>query len=339
MTVQQAIKTIVSGATLSEEQAFEAARQIIAGESTPAQIAGLLVALRMRGESVDEIVGFARAMRQAATPIPVRSDRLVDTCGTGGDGRGTFNISTVAAIVAAGAGCHVAKHGNRWISSRCGSADVLTALGVNVEVAPEVSARCVDEIGLGFLFAPLYHPGTRHAAGPRRELGIRSLFNILGPLSNPAGALRQVMGVFDAGLTPTLAEVFRRLGSAHVLVVAGEDGMDEFSISGPTRVAELREREVRRMTVTPEDVGLSRAPIEALRGGDAEENARIARRVLEGEKGPARDVVALNAGAVVYASGSADTIEAGVRQAERAIDSGAARAKLDALVAITGGAG
>jgi anthranilate phosphoribosyltransferase len=333
MTVAEAIQLAINGRDLSEAQAAEVAAEIMAGKVTPAQIAALLVALRAKGESVEEITGFVRAMRQGALPAPARSDNLVDTCGTGGDRSGTFNISTVSALVAAGAGCKVAKHGNRSISSSCGSADVLQSLGVNIEMSPEDSARCIDEIGVGFLFAPQYHPGARHAAGPRREIGVRTVFNMLGPLLNPAGARRQLMGVYDRTLTEPIAQVLQRLGSVHCLVVHGEDGLDEITLAGRTFVTELRNNAVRSFTVCPGDFGVAEAELDALRGGDAHANARIAREVLDGEPGPARDVVLLNAGASIYAGGQADSIGAGVRRAAESIDSGSARAKLAALVA------
>lgn len=338
MTVREAIRLIAEGGTLSEEQASAVAREIMAGQSTAAQVGGLLVGLRVRGETVDEITGFAKAMRDAAVRVPVRSGNLVDTCGTGGDGKGTFNISTVTAFVAAGAGCRVAKHGNRWISGKCGSADVLEALGVRVEISPEVAARCVDEIGIGFLFAPLYHAGTKHAATARREIGIRSLFNMLGPLANPAGAKRQLIGVFDAGLTRPMTEVLKRLGTERALVVYGADGLDEFTIAAESRVSELREGAIREYAVRPEQAGVSPAAIEELRGGDAARNAEIARAVLSGASGAERSVVLLNAGAVIYVSGRAESLQEGVELAKRSIDSGAARVKLEQLVAMTQGA-
>jgi anthranilate phosphoribosyltransferase len=287
----------------------------------------------VKGETVDEITGFVRAMRQGATRVAVCSDRLVDTCGTGGDRSRTFNISTVSAFVAAGAGCKVAKHGNRSISSHCGSADVLKSLGVDVEMTPEESAHCIDEIGVGFLFAPQYHSGARHAAGPRREIGVRTIFNMLGPLLNPAGAQRQLMGVYDRRLTHPIAQVLQRLGSVHCLVVHGEDGLDEIALAGQTFVTELSDGALRSFTIRPEEFGIAPIPLVALRGNDAQTNARIARDVLDGKPGPARDVVLLNAGASIYVGGQADSIGAGVRRAGESIDTGSARAKLDALVA------
>jgi anthranilate phosphoribosyltransferase len=333
MTVPEAIQLLVDGRDLSEQQAAEVAAEIMAGNATPAQISGLLVALRIKGESVDEIVGFIRTMRRGATPAPARADNLVDTCGTGGDKSGTFNISTVSAFVAAGAGCHVAKHGNRAQSSNCGSADVLQALGVDVEMPPEESARCIDEIGVGFLFAPQYHPGARHAAGPRREIGVRTIFNVLGPLLNPAGARRQLIGVYDAELTEPIAQVLCRLGSVHCLVVHGEDGLDEIALAGKTRVTELKDGSIRSSFITPSEFGIAPATADTLRGGTVTDNARIVREVLGGRTGPTRDVVLLNAGATIYVGGQADSISLGVARAAESIDSGRARAKLDALVA------
>ena len=332
MTLQEAIRTVIDARDLTEDQAETVAREIMAGSATPAQIAALLVGLRVKGETVDEIVGFVRAMRGGATPAPARSDDLVDTCGTGGDGSGTFNISTVAAFVAAGAGCKVAKHGNRSISSKCGSADVLRALGVNIEMPPEEAARCIDEIGVGFLFAPQYHPGARHAAGPRREIGVRTIFNMLGPLLNPAGARRQLMGVYDRKLTDPIAQVLHRLGSTHCLIVHGEDGLDEITLCGRTFVTELKDGELRSYTLTPEEFGLATADPNELAGGDAAENARIARTILSGESGPARDIVVLNAGASIYVGGQTDSIADGVLRAAASIDAGKAQAALEALV-------
>lgn len=333
MTVAEAIQLAIDRHDLSEEEAAAVAAEIMAGNATAAQIAALLVALRVKGESVDEITGFVRAMRQGARSAPARSDNLVDTCGTGGDRSGTFNISTVSAFVAAGAGCKVAKHGNRSVSSSCGSADVFIALGVNVEMPPEDSARCIDEIGVGFLFAPQYHPGARHAAGPRREMGVRTIFNVLGPLLNPAGARRQLMGVYDRRLTEPVAQVLHRVGSVHCLVVHGEDGLDEITLSGRTSVTELNNGTIRSFVVSPGEFGIAAAEADTLRGGSVEDNARIVRELLDGKPGPTRDVVLLNAGATIYVGGQADSIAAGVHQAAESIDSGRAGAKLDALVA------
>lgn len=331
--VQQYIRDLVERRNLAAGEAREVAEALLAGMATPAQVAGLLVALRMKGETVDEISGFVQALRREAVRVPIRSADVVDPVGTGGDGLGTFNISTTAAFVAAGAGCRVAKHGNRSISSVCGSADVLRALGVNVDASPEVTAACIDEVGIGFLFAQRYHPGMRHVIGPRRELGVRTLFNLLGPLANPAGARRHVIGIYDRRLTHTLAEVLGRLGSTHALVVHGDDGLDEISLSGHTTVSELRDGKARTYTIAPEELGASRAPMAAVRGGDAATNAEITRAVLDCETGPRRDIVLLNAAATIYVAGRAESLAAGMRLAAEAIDSGAAAAKLDALIA------
>ncbi len=331
MTLQDAIQHVVAGRHLSESAARDVATLIMEGEATPSQIAALLVGLRMKGESVDEIAGFVRAMRAKATPVPVEFDELIDTCGTGGDGSGTFNISTVAAFVAAGAGCKVAKHGNRSVSSRCGSAEVLERLGVDIEQSPQETADNIRDIGLGFLFAPMYHGATRHAVTPRREIGVRSIFNIAGPLTHPAGAKRQVMGVFDGDLTEPLACVLRNLGSVHCLVLHGDDGLDEITLDAPTRISELKDGEVRTFRVTPEDLGLDRVPLDQLQGGDLDENARIATSVLRGEKSPAREIVLANAGAAIYVGGRAESLREGVVRAAESIDSGQALAILEAL--------
>jgi len=328
--IQAAIRRAVDGLHLGEAQAYEAAFAIIDGAATPAQIAGLLVALRAKGESREEIAGFARAMRERVVRVEAPDD-VVDTCGTGGDGRGTFNISTVAAFVAAGAGCRVAKHGNRAVSGRCGSAEVLEALGVDSSVGASVAARLLAQVGIAFLFAPLYHPGARLAAAPRREIGVRSIFNIVGPLTNPAGARRQVVGVFERRLVEPVAHVLARLDAVHALVVHGVDGLDELTLTGPSRVAEVRDRRVSCFDVDPRALGFARCAPDDLRGGDAEENAKIGREVLTGRAGPARDVVLLNAGAAIHVAGRAATLAAGVALARESIDSGRALGKLEAL--------
>lgn len=332
MTIQAAIQHVVEGRDLSEAGAAEVAGALIRGEASAAQIAALLVALRMKGETAEEITGFARAVRAGAARIEVGAADLVDTCGTGGSGSGAFNVSTVAAFVAAGAGCAVAKHGNRAISSKSGSADLLEALGVSVEMAVEETARCIAELGIGFLFAPQYHPGARHAAVPRREIGVRTLFNVLGPLVNPAGARRQVMGVYARALVEPIAEVLRRLGAEHALVVHGTDGLDEISTTGPTWVAELKGGAVATYEVTPEEFGLARVSLVELVGGAAADNARQAQRILAGEAGALRDFVVVNAAAAIYVGGKSETLAAGVSAAQASIDSGRAAAKLAALV-------
>ncbi len=352
------IHKLVDRQDLTEGEMIDAMEAIMGGEATHAQMAAFLTALRLKGETVEEITGAARVMREHATPIPVRrrpgppgppgpvvsidrdeinvdQETIVDTCGTGGDATHTFNISTTTAFVLAGAGVRVAKHGNRAVSSRCGSADVLEALGVNLDVTPELVQECIESIGIGFLYAPLLHSAMKHVAPVRREIGIRTVFNILGPLTNPAGAQRQVLGVYRKELTGMLAAVLGRLGSRRALVVHGGDGLDEITITGPTHVAELREGAVTEYEIRPEDFGLARAPAEAIRGGDAEENAAIVRAVLGGEKGPRRDVVLLNAAAALAVADAAPDLAAGVRLAAQTVDSGRAREKLERLVELT----
>jgi len=328
--IKEAIAKASAGAALEMDEASAAMEEIVRGEATPAQIAAFAVALRMKGETPREIAGLARVMRQEAVRVKVSGD-VVDTCGTGGDGRSTFNISTVAAFVASGAGVRVAKHGNRAYTSACGSADVLEALGVAIDLQPEEVVRCVDEVGIGFMFAPMYHPAMKHAAGPRREIGIRTVFNILGPLTNPAGASTQLLGVASADLTPIMGEVLGLLGCRRALVVHGEDGLDEVSLSGRTSICEVYDGHSRRYELEPEELGLRRSPLGALVGGSAAENAAIAESVLKGERGPRRDVVLLNAGAALYASGQVESLREGVSRAADSIDSGAAAAKLEQL--------
>ncbi len=330
--IEDTIARLVEKQALSRTEAAQVMRALMEGNTTPAQTAGLLVALRMKGETVEEITGFAETMRAFATRVPTSRRPLVDTCGTGGDRSGSFNISTTAAFVAAGAGVAVAKHGNRSASSQCGSADVLEALGVNIEASPETVGRCIDKIGIGFLFARTLHGAMSHVGGPRRELRLRTVFNVLGPLTNPAGACGQVVGVFDAGLIETLCQVLMNLGGRHALVVAGADGLDEMSLSGPTQVAEGLGGDVRLYTIEAESLGLGSAPREALRGGGPEENAALLKAVLEGEKGPHRDVALLNAAAGIRAGCEGMDWREGLETARRSIDSGAALAKLDELV-------
>jgi anthranilate phosphoribosyltransferase len=334
--MNDALETLVRGAHLNAGQAEAVMEQILEGQATDAQIAGLLVALRMNGETVEELVGFARAMRRHARPLFPAGHKpapgvIVDTCGTGGDAAGTFNISTGAAFVVAGAGVRVAKHGNRSISSRCGSADVLAELGVDPEHELELAGRAIDEVGIGFLFAPAVHPAMKHAMRARRELRLRTAFNLLGPLTNPAGASVQVAGVFSADYAERLAHALGELGVERAFVVHGRDGLDEISVSGPTLVAELNHREVRAREVTPEEFGISPVPVSALAGGDATENAAIIRAVLAGERGPRRDAVVVNAAAALVAAGRAPDFRAAVAVAAHSIDSGAARSKLESL--------
>lgn len=307
-------------------------RTIMSGGATPAQIGGFLIALRAKGETIDEVAAAAQVLRELAIKVPVRGPHVIDTCGTGGDASKTFNISTTAAFVVAAAGGKVAKHGSRSVSSRSGSADVLEAAGINLELTPDQVKECIDHVGVGFLFAQRHHGAMKYAIGPRKELGVRTLFNLLGPLTNPAGAPNQLIGVFAEHWVAPLAEVLKKLGSKHVVVVHAEDGLDEISIGAPTRVAELKDERIEVYTVTPEDFGLKRAPLKTLAVDTVAASLAILLQVLEGRHGPARDVVALNAGAAIYAANLVDTLEAGVRRAESVIDSGAARRKLDALI-------
>lgn len=333
--IREAIGKVVTRTDLTEEEMVAVMNEIMGGEATDAQIGGFITGLRMKGETVAEIAGAARVMREKATRIDAGEyDILVDTCGTGGDGSGTFNVSTATAFVVAGSGLAVAKHGNRSISSQCGSADVLEALGVNLALDSLEVGRAVREIGIGFLFAPMLHGAMKYAIGPRRELGIRTVFNILGPLTNPAGANVQVMGVYDPGLTEVLAAVLGRLGSRRALVVCGEGNLDELTVTGKTRVSEWKEGAVRTYEVTPEDVGLARATLEDIRGGaSAAEAAVLIRDVLGGAPGARLDMVLYNAGAALMAAGRADDIAEGVRLAREVVSSGAALAKMESLVA------
>jgi anthranilate phosphoribosyltransferase len=336
--IRDAIRKVVQGENLSREEAAAVMTEIMDGAATPAQIGCFLTALRLKGETVDEITGFAEVMREKATRISCSREDVVDTCGTGGDGLCTFNISTCAAFVAAGAGVAIAKHGNRCVSSGCGSADVLKELGVNIEAEPLVVEKCLETVGVGFLFAPKLHLAMKHAIGPRREIGIRTVFNILGPLTNPAGARRQLLGVYDGALTDLVARVLSNLGSQRVFAVHGEDGLDEISTTGPTWVTELNESEIRNYTIHPEDFGLSRCAMEDLKGGDAPTNAAMLKEVLGGRKGPKRDIVLLNSAAVVVAAGKADSLEEGIKIAAESIDSGRAMGKLSQLIEVSNSA-
>jgi anthranilate phosphoribosyltransferase len=343
--IHEALQKIVAEEDLSRVEAEAAMGEILSGRANDAQIAALLTGLRMKGETVDELVGFATAMRRHATPIfpgnlPLAIEALVDTCGTGGDASGTFNVSTAAGFVVAGAGVHVAKHGNRSISSRCGSADVLEHLGVRIDLPPERVAKSIEEVGIGFLFAPAIHAATKYATPARKSLRMRTVFNLLGPLTNPAGASAQVVGVYEASLTELMARALGELRVRRAFVVHGADHLDEISISGVTYIAELRDGVVRSYTVTPEDFGLRRAPLEAIRGGDAAQNAKIIHKVLgrssvSRDHGPHRDIVLANAAAALVASARAADLLEGVRLAAHSIDSGAARAKLEALIAFS----
>ena len=327
------IARVAEGHDLSEEEAVQAMDHIMEGQGLPTQIASLLTALRMKGEKSEEIAGFARAMRKRAVRIhPKNGSCVVDTCGTGGDGSGTFNISTAVALVAAGGGLTVAKHGNRSVSSRSGSADVLEALGVDISLAPEAVEHCLQENGLAFLFAPSFHPAMKHALGPRREIGIRTAFNVLGPLTNPAGATVQLLGIYRKDLGKMIAEALRNLGSKGAFVVHGEDRCDEISITGKTDIWQLRDGSIEQFQLEPEEVGLPKSHLEAIRGGTPEENARILLSILRGEKGPRRNVVLLNAAAVFVAAGKVSTLRDGIAMGGESIDSGRAMEKLQMLI-------
>ncbi len=347
--IKESIAKIVSGEDLTEAEMETAMNEIMSGEATPAQIGAFITALRVKGETIDEITGAARVMRAKATKInptkpPISMDRddiniedetILDIVGTGGDGTKTFNVSTTTAFVVAGAGVKIAKHGNRAVSSLCGSADVLENLGVKLDIASADVERAIQEIGIGFLFAPLFHGAMKYAAGPRKEIGIRTIFNLLGPLTNPAGASTLVLGVYDPGLTDTIAHVLNKLGAREAFVVCGEGTCDEISIYGPTRVSHLKNNAVRTFQMTPEEYGFKRASLKDITGGNARENAEIIRKILDGEKGPKRDMVLLNASAAFVAVGLNTDFTDGIKKAEEAIDSGSAREKLDKLVEFT----
>ena len=335
ITMQQAIKAVTEKRDLTAQEMSDTMRLIMTGEATPAQVGGFLIGLRMKGESIDEIAAAAGVMRELASKVEVDKDHLVDTCGTGGDSSGSFNISTASAIVVAAAGGKVAKHGNRSISSKSGSADVLETAGVNLEISPEQVASCVNEIGVGFMFAPLHHSAMKHAIGPRREMAVRTIFNVLGPLTNPAGAPNQVLGVFSKDLVEPLAHVLKQLGSNHVLVVHAEDGMDEISIAAPTFVAELNDGVVTTYTIQPEDFGMSRADLEQIRATDSAHSLEIIKGIFNNTDGPAKDIVCLNAGAAIYAAGLAASLTDGVKKAQDVIASGAVAEKLEQLIAKT----
>jgi anthranilate phosphoribosyltransferase len=330
----RSIDALAGGHDLTQSEAAAVLSEIMAGNASEIQIAGFLIALRTKGETVNEIAGLAQAMRAFAAPVRVNRDDLLDTAGTGG-GRRTFNVSTTAALIAAGAGCVVAKHGNRSATGMSGSADVLEALGARIDLDPASVARCIEEVGFGFMFAPAHHQATRFVVPVRRELGVRTIFNFLGPLTNPAGATRQLIGVSDPSYLETMAGALALLGTRHALLVSSEDGLDELSISAPTLVLEVLEDEVRSYTVAPEDMSLARAPAEAVPGGDPSENADTARRIFAGEPGAARDLAVLNAGAAIYAGGGVETLAEGVEAAQEAIDGGAAAAALERFVART----
>ena len=335
MDMQAAIRAVTEKRNLDADEMTAVMRTIMTGEATPAQIGGFLIGLRMKGETVDEIAAAARVMRELATGVQVTGSNIVDIVGTGGDATNTFNVSTACTFVVAAAGGTVAKHGNRSVSSKSGSADLLEAAGVNLDLTPEQVAQCINEIGVGFMFAPKHHSAMKYAIGPRKEMGVRTIFNVLGPLTNPAGAPNQLLGVFSSELVEPLAEVLNKLGSNHVLVVNAEDGMDEISVGAPTHVAELKEGQVRSYTITPEQFGVERTDIRELVVNSAAESLAIIKGVLENQPGPARDIVMLNAGAAIYAAGLADTLDAGIRKADTEITTGKAKEKLDALVKLS----
>ena len=335
MDMRGAIRAVTEGRDLTPEEMSAVMRIIMTGEATEAQIGGFLIGLRMKGETVGEIAAAAAVMRDLSARVEVEPAGLVDVVGTGGDAAHTFNISTASALVVAGAGAKVAKHGNRSVSSTSGAADLLEAAGVNLDLSPDEVAQCVEEVGIGFMFAPRHHSAMRHAIGPRREMAVRTVFNLLGPLTNPAGAPNQLVGVFAPEWVRPVAEVLQRLGSEHVLVVHSEDGLDEMSIAAPTRVAELKGGEVTTRRVVPEDFGLARADLSAITVGSTAESLALVLQVLDGRDGPARDIVCLNAGAAIYAAGLTSSHREGVELASRATKDASARERLDALVAKT----
>ncbi|MGB7933606.1 MAG: anthranilate phosphoribosyltransferase [Gammaproteobacteria bacterium] len=335
MDMQSAIRAVTGRVNLNGDEMRSVMRLIMTGQATPAQVGGFLVGLRMKGETVDEIAAAASVMRELATRVEVAGPHLVDTCGTGGDGASTFNISTASALVTAAAGGRVAKHGNRSVSSKSGSADVLEAAGVRLDLTPSQVAACVDRVGVGFLFAPRHHGAMKHAIGPRREMGIRTVFNLLGPLTNPAGAPNQVLGVFSSQWLEPLAQVLKQLGSEHVLVVHAEDGLDEISIGAPTRVAELRNGGISVYTIAPDEFGMQRAALSTLAVEDAAQSLATIRRVLENKPGPARDIVMLNAGAAIYVAGVAASLADGVTVAGEVLNNGKAAETLDELIRVS----
>jgi anthranilate phosphoribosyltransferase len=329
--IKESIAALVSGRSLTADDAAQVMEEIMQGEATPAQFGAFVTALRLKGETVDEIVGLARTMKARAIPVII-DEPVVDTCGTGGDGSQTFNISTTAAFVAAGAGLKVAKHGNRAMSSQCGSADVLEALGVKIDLSAEQVQWCLQEAGIGFMFAPSFHPAMKYAAVPRREIGIRTVFNILGPLTNPAGAKAQVLGVSDDSLVENMALALQYLGCNHALVVHGEDGLDEITTSGETHVCEVKGNHIVNYTISPEKIGLTRSNSDSLKGGSAKENAELLRNILSGALGPQRDAVLMNTAAVLLAGDKVETLQRGVELAQKTIDCGEALNKLEQLI-------
>jgi anthranilate phosphoribosyltransferase len=329
-----AIDRVARGQDLAADEASAVLREVMEGRASEPQTAALLISLRTKGETVGEIAGLARTMRDLSAKVEVGEDNLVDTAGTGG-GRPTFNVSTTAAFIAAGAGCHVAKHGNRSATSQCGSADVIEALGARIDLDPAAVAQCIRELGFGFMFAPRHHAAMKHVVPVRKELGVRTIFNFLGPLTNPAGATRQVIGVSDPGYLETMAAALAELGARRALVVSSEDGLDEFSVSGATRVVELTEGRLDEYDITPEQLGVARHPDGAVGAGTPEQNAAVVRRVLDGAEGPERGLAVMNAAAAIYVAGGADSLDEGARKAEESIDSGATRDVVERFVART----
>jgi anthranilate phosphoribosyltransferase len=333
--IVQAIKMVMDRQNLAEEQARCAMDDIMSGRATSAQIGGFLAALRMKGETAEEVGGFALAMREKSVRIHPNAQPMIDTCGTGGDSSGTFNISTAAAFVVSAAGISVAKHGNRSVSSKSGSADVLEALGVKIDLSPQSVQKCIEDIGIGFMFAPRFHMAMKYAAGPRKEMGVRTVFNILGPLTNPASASYQLLGVYDKDLTQLMAGVLQHLGTKRAMVVHGSDGLDEITISGTTRVSELKDGAVKSYDIAPENFGIERVSLAAVKGGDSVENAQIIRSVLDGESGAKSDIVAMNAGAAIYVCGGAQTPEQGIKRAQEILKDGSASVKLKQMITFT----
>jgi anthranilate phosphoribosyltransferase len=339
MNIQQAIERLVESADINSEEMRSVMRQVMGGEASAAQIGAFLVALRIKGETIDEIAAATEVMRELATPVTIEADHLVDIVGTGGDGANLFNVSTASSFVAAAAGAHVAKHGNRSVSSTSGSSDVLQALGVNLELSPEQVARCVQEVGMGFMFAPQHHSAMKHAAGPRKELGLRTVFNMLGPMTNPAGVRRQLIGVFDPGLCRPMAEVLKRLGSEHIMVVHAHDGLDEISIASPTHVAELRDGGISEYEINSTEFGRPMGSLDDLVVGSSDESVKLIKAALSAEHQDAANMVILNAGAAIYVSGVAPTLADGVQMADDAVASGAALQKITELRQFTEFAG
>ena len=333
MNISEAIKAVISRQNLNESEMHDVMNSIMTGQTTDAQIGAFLVGLSMKGETIEEITASAKVMRALATSVELSSnDYLVDTCGTGGDGLGLFNISTASAFVVAAAGGKVAKHGNRSISSKSGSADVLEAAGINLNISPELISQCIEEIGLGFMFAPAHHSAMKHAIGPRKELAVRTIFNVLGPLTNPAKAPNQIMGVYDKSLVEPIANVLKGLNSRHVMVVHSEDGLDEFSIANTTYVAELKDNNISTYTVHPRDFGLEEGNLDSIKAENAEQSLALINEAFSGKKGVARDIIALNAGAAIYVSGLVNSFDEGVTQANQILSDGSAQDKLDAYI-------